>query len=326
MRILLTFKIAKKKILVTGGTGQVGSFLTQRLLENKADVTVLGHNSTNLKEIKDLVDTKKIKFVECDLTNENRIKAIGPLLQNIDFLVHLSSEFRFSEPNSLPSAHHTIELDVKGTIFLLQQLKQLQGILFTSSIAVYGKPSYIPADELCPTRPISFYGSGKLATEKYLKLHSKNKGIPVTILRLSGVYGQRNRSEQAIPIFIRKALRNEPINLYENSLRDYIHISDVIEAIMSAIKLNQNGLFNIGSGIKSPSHFIVEKIIEITKSQSKILHSEKSGWYDFVCDVSKSTTELGVNPKVSIEKGLADEILWHKSQIQKSTNNNFNSE
>ena len=112
MRILLTFKIAKKKILVTGGTGQVGSFLTQKLLENNAEVTVLGHNGNNLKEIKGLVDTKKIKFVECDLTNENRIKAIGPLLQNIDFLVHLSSKFRFSEPNSLPSAHHTIELDV----------------------------------------------------------------------------------------------------------------------------------------------------------------------------------------------------------------------
>ena len=118
----MTFKIAEKNFLITGGTGQIGSFLTEKLLENKANVTVLGHNSNNLKEIKDLVDTKKIKFVECDLTNENRIKTVGPLLQNVDFLVHLSSEFRFSEPNSLSSAHHTVELDIKGTILLLQQL------------------------------------------------------------------------------------------------------------------------------------------------------------------------------------------------------------
>ena len=312
----MTFKIAEKNFLITGGTGQIGSFLTEKLLENKANVTVIGRNGNDLKEIQDLVDSKKIKFVECDLTNENRIKAIGPLLQNIDFLVHLSSKFRFSEPNSLPSAHHTIELDVKGTIFLLQQLKQLQGILFTSSIAVYGKPSYIPTDELCPTRPISFYGSGKLATEKYLKLHSKNKDIPLTILRLSGVYGQRNRSEQAIPIFIRKALRNEPINLYGNSSRDFIHISDVIEAIMSAIKLNQNNLFNIGTGIKFSNHFILKKIIEITKSQSKILRLEKSGGYNFVCNISKATAKLGINPKVSIERGLADEISWHKNKFR----------
>lgn len=308
----MTFKIAEKNFLITGGTGQIGSFLTEKLLENKANVTVLGHNSNKLKEIKDLVDTKKIKFVECDLTNENRIKTVGPLLQNIDFFVHLSSEFRFPKPNSLSSGHHTVELDIKGTILLLQQLKQLQGILFTSSVGVYGKPSYIPTDELCPTRPISFYGCGKFAAEKYLELHSYNKDIPLTILRISNVYGQRNRSEQAIPIFIRKALRGEPINLYGNSLRDFIHVSDVIEAIMSAIKLNQNNLFNIGTGTKFPSHFILKKIIEITKSKSEIIHSEKAGGYDFVCDISKVTAKLGFNPKVSIEKGLADEILWHK--------------
>jgi UDP-glucose 4-epimerase len=262
-----------------------------------------------------LVDTKKIKFVECDLTNENRIKTVGPLLQNVDFLVHLSSEFRFPEPNSLSSAHHTVELDIKGTILLLQQLKQLQGILFTSSAAVYGKPSYLPTDELCPIRPISFYGCSKFATEKYLKLHSNNKNVPLTILRISNVYGQRDRSNQMIPIFTRKALRNELIKLNENGSRDLIHISDVIEAIMSAIKLNQNNLFNIGTGIKFSNHFILKKIIEITKSQSKILRLEKSEDDDFVYDISKATAKLGINPKVSIERGLVDEILWHKKQI-----------
>ena len=177
----MTFKIAEKNFLITGGTGQIGSFLTEKLLENKANVTVIGRNGDDLKEIQYLVDTKKIKFVECDLTNENRIKTIGPLLQNVDFLVHLSSEFSFIEPNSLSSAHHTVELDIKGTILLLRQLNQLQGILFTSSAAVYGKPSYIPTDELCPVRPISFYGCSKFATEKYLKLHSNNKDVPLTI-------------------------------------------------------------------------------------------------------------------------------------------------
>ena len=311
----MTFKIAEKNFLITGGTGQIGSFLTEKLLENKANVTVIGRNGNDLKEIQDLVDTKKIKFIECDLTNENRIKTIGPLLQNVDFLVHLSSEFRFPEPVSLSAAHHTVELDIKGTTLLLQQLKQLQGILFTSSVAVYGKPFYMPADELCPIRPISFYGCGKFATEKYLKLHSSNKNIPLTILRISTVYGQRDRSDQIIPIFIRKALRNEPINLYGNNSRDFIHISDVIEAIMSAIKLNQNNLFNTGTGKFFSNHFILKKIIEITKSQSKILRLEKTGGYDFVCDNSKAAAKLGVNPKISIESGLADEILWHKKEL-----------
>ena len=255
----MAFKITEKNFLITGGTGQVGSFLTEKLLENKANVTIIGRDRNNLKEIKDLVDAKKIKFIECDLTDENRIKTIGKLLQNTDFFVHLSSEFRYAESNSLSAAHHTVELDIKGTILLLQQLRQLQGILFTSSIAVYGEPSYIPTDELCPTRPISFYGCGKLSTEKYLKLYCDDKNIPLTILRLAGVYGQRNRSEQAIPIFVRKALRNESINFHGKSIRDYIHVSDVIEAVISAIKLNQTNLFNIGTGIKFSSDFILKK-------------------------------------------------------------------
>ena len=167
----MTFKISNKNFLITGGTGQIGSFLTEKLLENNANVTVLGHNIENLKEIKNLVDTKKIKFIECDLTNEDRIKKIGTLLRDIDFFVHLSSELKLSEPDAISSAYHTIELDIKSTVLLLQQLKQLQGILFTSSVAVYGKPSYIPVDELCPIEPISFYGCGKFAAEKYLKLH-----------------------------------------------------------------------------------------------------------------------------------------------------------
>ena len=308
----MAFKIAEKNFLITGGTGQTGSFLTEKLLENKANVTVIGRNGNDLKEIQDLVDTKKIKFVECDLTNESRIKTIGPLLQNVDFLVHLSSELKFSEPKSISAAHHTVELDIRGIILLLQQLKQLHGILFTSSVAVYGKPFYMPADELCPIRPISFYGCGKFATEKYLKLHSSNKDIPLTILRISTVYGQRDRSNQIIPIFTRKALRNKPIKLYGNSSRDFIHISDVIEAIMSAIKLNQNNIFNIGTGRKFSNHFILKKIIEITKSQSEILRLEKSEDDNFVYDISKATAKLGINPKVSIERGLADEILWHK--------------
>jgi UDP-glucose 4-epimerase len=197
---------------------------------------------------------------------------------------------------------------------LLQQLKQLQGILFSSSVAVYGKPSYIPVDELCPIEPISFYGCGKFAAEKYLKLHSNDKDVPLTILRISTVYGQRDRSNQMIPVFMRKALCDESIDLYGSSSRDFIHISDVIKVIMSAIKLNQNNLFNIGTGKKFSNQFILKKIIEITKSESKITYLEKSTEYDFLCDNSKAIKYLDFNPMVSIEEGLVDEMLWYEKE------------
>tara|TARA_B100000378_G_C18018256_1_gene403260 strand:- start:170 stop:1105 length:936 start_codon:yes stop_codon:yes gene_type:complete len=309
----LTFKISGKNFLVTGGTGQIGSFLSEKLLDKKANVTIIGRDNTNLKEIKNLVDAKKIKFIECDLTNESRIKTISPLIQNTDFLVHLSSEFRYAEPNSIRSAHQTVDLNLKGTIWLLRQLKELKGILFTSTVAVYGKPPHMPVDESCQINPISFYGSSKFAAENYLRIYSNHNKIPLTILRISTIYGERNRSDQVIPIFIGKALRNEPIKLYGNGSRDFIHISDVIEAIMNAIGRNESDLINIGTGKKFSIEWILKKIIEISKSQSEILHLEKSTDYDFVCDISRAKTKLSFTPKISIERGLDDEVFWHKN-------------
>ena len=313
----MTLTISNKNFLITGGTGQVGSFLIEELLENNANVTVIGRSMKNLKEIKNYVDSKKINFIECDLTDEHRIKEINDSLKNIDFLIHLSSQFRFSEPNALSSAYHTIELDIKSTIFLIQQLKRLKGILFTSSVAVYGKPLQTPVNELFQIKPITYYGCGKFAVEKYLKLHCNDNNIPLTILRISTIYGQRDRSEQMIPVFIKKALQNEPITLYGNSSRDFIHISDVIKTIMNAIKLNQNKLFNIGTGKGFSNNFIVKKIINISKSTSKITYLDKSDNYDFICDNSKSIKELNFTPIISIEKGLEDEISWYKNEIKK---------
>lgn len=308
--------IYNKNFLITGGTGQVGSFLTEELLKNGANVTVIGRNMKNLKEIKNLVHTKKINFIECDLMNEDNIKEKSDFLQNIDFLVHLSSQFRFSKPNEISSAHHTIGLDIKGIIFLIQQLKKLEGILFASSVAVYGKPADTPVNENFSIKPITFYGCGKFAAEKYLKLHCNNKNIPLTILRISTIYGQRDRSDQMIPIFIEKALKNEPIDVYGKSLRDFVHISDVIRAIISGITLNQNKTINIGTGKGFSNHFILKEIIEITKSKSKIIHHEKSDNYNFVCDNLKAIKELGFVPTVLFEKGLEDEITWYKNELK----------
>ena len=312
----MIFDVSKKNFLVSGATGQVGSFLVEKLVKEKANVIVLGRNKKNLKEIKRLVDDGKIEFIECDLTDEKRIKSIGPLLENVDFLAHLSSEYRFHSPNSFSSAFHTIELDLKGTIYLLRELKKLRGILFTSSVAVYGNPSYLPVDESCPINPNYFYGSGKFGTEKFLQLFSKNENIPLTILRIAAVYGPRDRSNQIIPLFIKKALLGETITLHGDASRDFIYISDLIELIMSAIKQNKNDLMNIGSGKKISIQYIAKKIIEITNSKSKISYSTKPTGYDVICDISRSIKNLEYSPKISIEKGLDEEIVWYKKSVK----------
>ena len=308
------YKIKNKNILITGGTGQIGSFLSEFLVDNGANVTVLGRKISNLKEIKSLVESKKIKFVEYDLINEKNLELVRTKLENIDYLLHFSSEMAELFSSLLKNAIHSVNLNLKGIIQLLKFLPHLDGILYASSIGVYGIPKYLPIDEECPTNPVTFYGCGKLGAEKYLKLFSNTHSVPLTIMRYSSVYGPRNRTKRALPTFINLALEDKPIILHGNgdTFNDFIYISDVIDATKSGILRNQSEIYNIGSGIKCTVLQLAQKIIELTTSKSQIKYSNKSSDYDYVFDISKAKNNLGFSPKVSIEEGLMKEIAWHK--------------
>jgi len=308
----MSYKISKKKILVTGATGQIGSFLIERLIKENVEVFAVGRNKKELREILPIVESQKIKFLECDITNEKNIKKNSKFLNGIDFFVHLSSGYRFDLVNSMTSDHHTIEQDLKGTIKILKELKNLEGILFASSVSIYGKPEYLPIDENCSVNPNHFYGVGKFGAEKILQSFTLKNKIPLTILRIAAVVGERDRSNQIIPICVNRSLKNETINVNEESSRDYIHVLDLIEFLIKAIKKNENNIFNIGSGIKISAEKIIKKIIKLSNSKSQITYSKKSIGYDIVCDISKAVKNLHYKPKYSIEKGILDEIYWYK--------------
>jgi UDP-glucose 4-epimerase len=309
----MVYKISKKKILITGATGQIGSFLIERLVKENAEIFAVGRSKNELREIQPFVESQKIKFLECDITNEKSIKKNSKFLNDINFFVHLSSGYRFDLSNSMTSNHHTIEHDLKGTIKILKEFKNLEGIIFASSISIYGKPEYLPVDEDCSVNPNHFYGVGKFGAEKILQSFASKNKIPLTILRIAAVVGERNRSNQIIPICVNKALKNETINVNEKSSRDYIHIFDLIEFLIRAIKKNKNDILNIGSGEKTSADKIIKKIINLSNSKSKITYSKKTIGYDLIYNISRAVKNLHYKPKYCIEKGILDEINWYKN-------------
>ena len=309
----MAYKISKKKILITGATGQIGSFLIERLVKENAEIFAVSRNKNKLREIQPFVKSQKIKFLECDITKEKSIKKNSKFLNDIDFFVHLSSGYRFDSSNSMTSDHYTIEHDLKGTIKILKEFKNLEGILFASSVSIYGKPEYLPVDEDCSVNPNHFYGVGKFGAEKIFQSFASKNKIPLTILRIAAVVGERDKSNQIIPICVNKALKNEIINVNEKSSRDYIHIFDLVEFLIRAIKKNKNHIVNIGSGKKISAEEIIKKIIKLSNSKSKITYSKKTVGYDLICDISKAVKNFHYKPKYSIEKGILDEIKWYKN-------------
>lgn len=298
-----------KKILIVGGTGQIGSFLAEKLMHKGADVYILGRNIK-----KEYFEDTKIhefeNFIKFDLINDD-FQDIKNKIKDIDYLVHSFSDISHETTDVFHDAHNSINVNLKTLPSLLSGLKSIKGICFLSSIAVYGKTPSHPIDENYLPNPISFYGCGKLGAEKFLKNYCNYIDIPLTILRISQVFGPRNLSNQVIPMFIKKSLKNESINVIDGIFKDFIYVEDVVESIITSILKNKNGVFNIGTGNKISINKIANEILELTRSKKEIQIIKKQKEFDSIIKINKAQSELNFSPKISLEDGLKKEIKWH---------------
>lgn len=301
--------LKNKKILIAGGTGQIGSFIAEELIKNKAIVYLLGRNLK--KEYFQGVKTNEFEnFIKCDLINDN-VESFTNRIKDMDYLVHSVSDISHESTNLIHDAHNSIDVNLKTLSPLLKGLKSIKGICFLSSIAVYGKTPSFPIDENHPTNPISFYGCGKLGAEKFLQNYCDYMDIPLTTLRISQVFGPRNLSKQVIPLFIRKAMNNESVTAVNDVSKDFIYVTDVADAVLASILKNKNETYNIASGNKITIKEIANKITRLTGSKSKTEIVRKQEEYDSIIKIRKAQNILKFTPKISLDEGLKKEIDWH---------------
>jgi nucleoside-diphosphate-sugar epimerase len=290
------------KILVTGASGQIGTFLTKKLNENKKKIVCL-----------DLIKPKNtnLPFLKIDLKNKNEFKKAHKELEDIEILIHLASIVNSGQNVGL-NGIDSVNLNIHGTLNLLDNLPNLKQISFASSYMVYGKPKMQIIHETHATNPENIYGASKLITEKILQVFSEKKKINLNILRFMGIYGIVSPYvKQAIPSFIEKILdkKNPTVFGTGNVKRNHIYIDDAIDAIIISInnKLNNklNNKYNIG-GIDSPSNLELIKIInnEIgTKIKPNFMNS-KNKEYSFITDINNANKKLGFKPKIGIKEGI----------------------
>ena len=218
----------KEKILITGGLGFVGSNLTNFFSESN-EILILDIENSNPYQIK---KSSNIEIENIDIRSEKISKIIS--LYNPTSVIHCAAQT--SVIDSIKNPLKTISVNVEGTNNLLNEIKKLDSCYFafiSSGGAIYGEPKYLPVDEQHSEKPISEYGNSKLAGEKLVtKLLYKSK-INYSILRPSNIYGPNQKSQNVIPIFIEKMLKNDEIIIYGdgNSTRDYIYIDDLVNII-----------------------------------------------------------------------------------------------
>jgi UDP-glucose 4-epimerase len=301
------------RILVAGGAGFMGSNLVEEALRRGHAVTVLdrpGAPSGLAPQARG-----QLHWVDGDFRDPDAVRSA---CAGQDVVFHLISTTLPKTSNEDPEFDFIS--NVSGTIRLLQAAKQegVRKIVFISSGGtVYGIPRQVPITEAHPTEPISSYGISKLAIEKYLALFGSQRGLDYVILRVGNPYGPHQRPERAqgaISVFAWRALNRQPIEIWGDGsvVRDYVYVSDVVEAMMKAVDYRgEERLFNVGSGVGHTLNDIVQ-IIERIIGRSVEVNYASPRAVDVpanVLDISRARRTLGWNPTVSLEDGIKRSIM-----------------
>lgn len=305
------------KILITGGAGFIGSHIVDKYIETGNEVVVIDNLSTgNIKNL-----NPNAKFYQIDITDEKIIEIFEK--EKFDVLNHQAAQIdvRISVNDPCFDA----KTNIIGSLNLYEAARKtgVKKIIFASSGgAVYGEQVNFPAEETDPTEPVSPYGITKLVNEKYLNYYKLVHNIDFVALRYANVYGPRQNflgEAGVVAIFIHKMLTNgQPvINGDGFNTRDYVYVSDVVDANLIALKEDCSGIFNIGTGIEHNVNFIFSKLKELTASQCLEVHGEpKAGEQRrSVISFKKIQNAFGWQPKVDFEKGLAMTVDYFKKSL-----------
>lgn len=298
-------KNQSEKVLVTGGAGFIGSHIVDRLIELGYPVCVIDDLSTGSR--KNI--NKKAEFVKLDLGGASTAQ-LTQALAGAQYIFHLAAIPRNQFCNENPLVcHRSI---VNGTLNLLNACVKNKGvkkIILASSCVVYGTPVSLPISESETIKPQTAYAVQKFMQESYVNLYARLYGLPSIILRYFGVYGTRRQSEggsypNVLAAFLRDKKKKNKIFITGNGeqSRDMIHVFDVVEASMAAMKspFVSAEAFNIGTG----RDLTINKIAKYFACPIEYIEPRPGDIKHFRADIKKATKLLKWKPQISFEEGI----------------------
>ncbi|MBI2164981.1 MAG: NAD-dependent epimerase/dehydratase family protein [Chloroflexi bacterium] len=304
-----------KRLLVTGGAGFIGSALVDRLVELGFPVSVVDNLSTGKREHV----SPKAAFYHMDIRDPDMPKVLQE--QKPQIVCHLAAQMSVSL--SVRDPIRDAEENILGSLFLLQSCLKygVEKVIYASSGgAVYGEPEYLPCDEAHPIHPLAPYGASKYVVEAYLDIFRHLHGLDYTVLRLGNVYGPRQDpyGEAGVVAIFAKAMlegKSPQINGTGEQERDFLYVSDAVEAWLLALELGQGQVYNIGSGQGASVNQIYQHLKSAVQYQGEAIHGPaKAGEvFKIHLDVSKARAGLGWKPRVPLEEGLRLTVEYFKA-------------
>ena len=302
-----------KRVLITGGAGFIGSHLV-RHFSGHAEVTVLDDLRSGYARN---LDGITCRFVRGSILDDASLR---DAMAGAEEVYHLAA--MISVPESVAKPAECAELNTEGTrrVLAAAVAAGARKVVLASSAAIYGDNPTVPKSESMPPEPKSPYAETKLAGEHLLEAYRQAHGLGTTSLRFFNVFGPRQDPRSAyaaaVPIFIAKALRDEPIGIHGDGgqTRDFVHVTDIVGALAYAgASTVMTGTYNVGYGRSQSILELAQEIVRLTGSKSAIEHlPPRPGDVRHSLASTERLVSAGWKPKSSVRSGLAETVDYFR--------------
>ncbi|XP_033207403.1 UDP-glucuronic acid decarboxylase 1 isoform X1 [Belonocnema kinseyi] len=311
----------RKRILVTGGAGFVGSHLVDRLMIAGHEVIVVDNFFTGRKRnVEHWVGHENFELVHHDI--------IRPLYLEVDEIYHLASPA--SPPHYMMNPVKTIKTNTLGTINMLGLAKRVGArVLIASTSEVYGDPTEHPQSEtywgnVNPIGPRACYDEGKRVSETLSYAYMRQEGVPIRIARIFNTFGPRMHMNdgRVVSNFILQALQNDSITIYGNGkqTRSFQYVSDLVDGLMALMASNYSQPVNIGNPVEHTIEefaFIIKDLVGGTSTIVELAAMEDDPQRRKP-DISRAKKYLNWEPKVPLAIGLKKTITYFEKELQRT--------
>ena len=322
--------LERRRVLLTGGAGFIGSHVAQALLRGGADLTIVDNldrfyapslKKSNLEEIR---RAGNFEFANVDIRMSRRMREVMARAKP-DAIIHLAAR-----AGVRPSIKHPLlyeQINIGGTLNLLELCHQfgVRRFIFGSSSSVYGTTSRTPfSEDQFDIRPVSPYGATKLAGEMLCYTYAHLYGFSVVCLRFFTVYGPRQRPDLAIRKFTALIEAGKPVPVFGDGSagRDYTYVDDTVAGVLAALEYEPPSMaehlfevFNLGNSRPVKLAELIQLLEDVTGR--KAIRSQKPLQPGDVpitwADISKASRLLGYRPSTPLEDGLKKFVAWYRA-------------
>ncbi|NPA43178.1 MAG: dTDP-glucose 4,6-dehydratase [Chlorobi bacterium] len=323
----------KKRILITGGAGFIGSHAVRHFVNKYPEYLIVNLDKLtyagNLMNLRDVENKPNYRFVKGDITDYDTVKKVFDDY-GIDTVIHFAAESHVDR--SIENPDDFVKTNVLGTVNLLNAAKSswkdYEGKTFyhISTDEVYGSLGDTGKfTEQTPYDPHSPYSASKAASDHFVRAYYHTYGLPVVISNASNNYGPYQFPEKLIPLIINNILEQKPLPVYGKgeNVRDWLYVEDHVKGIDTVLHKGKKGeTYNIGGENERKNIEVVEKLCEITdeltgrtpgESKKLIRFVKDRAGHDwrYALDISKIKNELGWRPETDFDEGLRKTVRWY---------------